>query len=172
MNAPLDPRTKRTGSAMLWIAWIGILGGGYWFFSDWSERQANPNRRAEIARQSGKTLELQRNRAGHYVVDGKINGHEVEFFLDTGATAVALSLPLARELDLRLGPAVEISTANGLSTGYATRLERIEIGPIQLYDVAALASEGIDRDVILLGMSALKQLEFTQRGDKLTLRVP
>jgi len=33
---------------------------------------------------------LKRNRYGHYVANGSINGSQVEFLLDTGATAVAV----------------------------------------------------------------------------------
>jgi len=55
--------------------------------------------------------------------------------------------------------------------GYRTRLERVRIGPIELRDVAAVATDGMDEAIVLLGMSFLKRVEFAQRGDRLTLRV-
>ena len=37
-------------------------------------------------------------------------------------------------------------------------------------DVAAIVGDGIADDTVLLGMSLLKRVEFTQRGDRLILR--
>jgi aspartyl protease family protein len=101
---------------------------------------------------------------------GKINGEEVSFLLDTGATQVAIPTQVARHLGLQAGAAITISTANGRATAHRTRLERLQLGDIVLTDVEALIAPGMDGDDVLLGMSALKQLEFTQRGGTLMLR--
>ena len=61
----------RGGKIMLGIAWVLILGGLYWYFSDWQTREANPNPASVIDVQRGE-LTLTRNRAGHYVADGEI----------------------------------------------------------------------------------------------------
>ncbi|MEX5354424.1 TIGR02281 family clan AA aspartic protease, partial [Pseudomonas juntendi] len=63
-----------------------------------------------------------------------------------------------------------LSTANGRATGWRTRLDRLQLGDIRLSGVAALIVPGMDGDEVLLGMSALKQLEFTQRDGTLVLR--
>ena len=73
---------------MLLIAWLLIMGGLYWFFSDWNAKQANPNTARVLSLQQGEVT-LARNGAGHYVAEGEINGRRVVFLLDTGATAVA-----------------------------------------------------------------------------------
>lgn len=153
---------------MLVMAWLLVFAGLYWFFSGWNERQFNPN--SEPAVVNGAELVLQRNRGGHYVAPGQINAERVTFLLDTGATQVAIPAGLARKLGLRRGPSVEIQTANGTVSGYQTRLATVQLGPIVERDVAALVTEGLAEDTVLLGMSFLKQLEFTQRGDKLILR--
>ncbi|MCX7198347.1 MAG: retropepsin-like aspartic protease [Proteobacteria bacterium] len=54
--------------------------------------------------------------------------------------------------------------------GYRTRLERVRLGPIELRGIAAVATEGMDDAIVLLGMSFLKRIEFSQRGERLTLR--
>lgn len=154
---------------MLFVAWIALFGGVYAYFHDWNAGQVNPNP-ASILPQSGSEVTLQRNRSGHYVADGQINGAPVTFMLDTGATQVALSMRTARALGLPLGEAIMLRTANGNSTGYRTRLDRVRVGPIEIGDVAAVATDGMDADVVLLGMSFLKRVEFAQRGDQLTLR--
>lgn len=159
----------RSGRFMLAVAWLLILAGIYWYFSGWEAQQVNPNPAAVLRAQQGE-LTLLRNRAGHYVAEGEINGRRVTFLLDTGATAVALSARLARELGLKRGAAVTLQTANGAAVGYETRLDRVRLGPIELRDVGALVGSGMDDETVLLGMSFLKRVEFTQRQDRLILR--
>jgi aspartyl protease family protein len=157
------------GRFMLAVAWLLIFAGIYWYFSDWEARQHNPNPAQVLGAQQGE-LTLIRNRAGHYVAEGEINGRRVTFLLDTGATAVALPAALARELGLKRGAAVTLQTANGPATGFETRLDSVRLGPIEMRGVGALVAEGIDPGTVLLGMTFLKRVEFTQRGDRLTLR--
>lgn len=162
---------RRSGMIMLAIAWVLIIAGLYWFFGSWEAKQINPNTARVLNQQQGE-LTLARNRAGHYVADGEINGRPVTFLLDTGATWVALPTKLAREFGLKQGAAVTLQTANGTSVGYQTRLDRVRLGPIEMRDVGALVSDGMDADTVLLGMNFLKRLEFTQRGGELVLRMP
>ena len=158
-----------SGKFTLVIAWALIMGGLYWYFSEWQATQTNPNTARVLNAQQGE-LKLARNRAGHYVADGEINGRAVTFLLDTGATSVALPLALGRELGLKRGASVTLMTANGPARGYETRLARVRVGPLELTDVSAVMADGIDADMVLLGMSFLKRVEFTQRGDQLILR--
>ncbi len=44
------------------------------------------------------------------------------------------------------------------------------MGNIELRDVPAGIAPGMGMDQVLLGMSFLKHIEFTQRGDTLILR--
>jgi aspartyl protease family protein len=115
-------------------------------------------------------ITLQRNRWGHYVTSGKINGQVVTFMLDTGASDVSVPERLANELGLRRGMEQQYNTANGVITGYRTTIDRISIGDIELHNVrASINPKDTDLD-ILLGMSFLNQLEYTQRGDQLILK--
>ena len=159
---------RRSGVIMLWIAWLLILGGGWWGADRWLLHQANPNQQPALTANGAVVLE--RNRQGHYVATGEINGHKVTFLLDTGATTVALSARLARELDLKRGAAIEMDTANGTAVGFTTRLNSVRLGDIVVREVSAVFSEGMMDDTVLLGMSFLKHLEFTQRGNQLILR--
>ncbi len=91
--------------------------------------------------------------------------------LDTGATDVAIPADLAKRLKLEEGFGVTLSTANGLSQGYRTKkIDRLQLGDIVLRDVRALVAPGLHGDQVLLGMSALNKLEFTQRGGTMLLR--
>ena len=160
---------RSSGLWLMFAAWLAVFGGVYAWFHDWDAAQANPNRAASLPAE-GNEVSLQRNRAGHYVAEGYIDGTAVTFMLDTGATQVALSMRTARALGLPIGEAIQLRTANGDTVGYRTRLDRVRLGPIELRGVAAVATDGMDDAVVLLGMSFLKQVEFAQRGDRLTLR--
>ena len=65
---------------------------------------------------------------------------------------------------------MQFQTANGIARGFAARLDEVALGPIVLQDVQAGITSGMRGNEVLLGMSFLKHIEFTQRGDTLTLR--
>jgi len=162
---------RRAGRVMLVLAWgAGLLLATH-FFGNWEDSQRNPNQTPQSVHGNGFVeVSLASSRQGHYLVNGEIDGQEVTFLLDTGATAVAVPEALARKLGLKRGAPITLSTANGRSTGHRTRLATLRLGDIELRDVAALIAPGMDGDEVLLGMSALQQLEFSQKGGTLVLR--
>lgn len=163
---------KRMGMAMQVLAWVVLLALGAFFFDDLLGKQYNPNQNVQTrsSEEGVREVVLQRNKFGHYVTSGEINGQPVTFILDTGATGVAVPDAVAQRLGLRRGQAFRTQTANGTGTSYAARLDRVSVGGIELQDVRAGITPGLQTDQILLGMSFLKHIEFTQRGDTLTLR--
>jgi aspartyl protease family protein len=94
----------------------------------------------------------------------------VVFLLDTGATNVSVPLHLANSLNLVGGVTYPVQTANGIVQVTQTTIAQLSIGDIQLYNVQANINPADQSDEILLGMSALRQLEFTQKGEWLILR--
>ncbi|MFC4656083.1 MULTISPECIES: retropepsin-like aspartic protease family protein [Rheinheimera] len=163
--------TTKISRLFSWISWLLLLGLLYWFFADYISLQINPNPRLQSqVGQSGEIITiLKRNPSGHYVGTALFNGVEAQFMLDTGATTVAVSEQAAAKLGMSKGRAYPISTANGISTAYDSRLATLQLGDIQLKDIRASISPGLAGTDILLGMSALKQLEFSQQGDELRL---
>ena len=163
---------KRMGLWMLVLAWLMFLVLGTYYFSDLLGRQRNPNQDVQTrgTDNGGREVVLQRNKFGHYVTSGEINGQPVTFLVDTGATGVAIPDAVARRLGLARGRAYPVRTANGSAVSYAARLDRVSIGGIELRNVSAGISPGMQMEEVLLGMSFLKHIEFTQRGDKLILR--
>ncbi|MCK4674645.1 MAG: retroviral-like aspartic protease family protein, partial [Gammaproteobacteria bacterium] len=117
-----------------------------------------------------KEIVLQRNAYGHYVASGTINGYEVIFLLDTGATDVAIPEPLANKIGLLKGREFFVKTANGNTKAYRSQLNSVAIGDIKRYDLNATILTNMTGDEVLLGMSFLKHFEIIQKGRSLTIR--
>ena len=159
------------GKWMVLLAWICGIGLLVMVFSNLLEKQVNPNSEPQSMRVGSQTeVRLKQNKAGHYVTSGYINGKEVVFLVDTGATDVSVPAHLASQLQLTAGRQGLANTANGVIRVAQSRINTLRIGDIVLHDVKANLNPGMQDNHILLGMSVLRQLEFTQRGDWLILR--
>ncbi len=168
---PDNNPNKKAGTTMMILAWVVALALLISFFGDWEKNNYNPNRNPQSQQlQDTNTVVLQRNRYNHYVVNGDINQQKVTFLLDTGATDVSVPESIANEIGLKRGVPQQVGTANGTITVYRTRLNTLRIGDIVLYNVAASINQHMEGVGVLLGMSALKDIEFTQRGEQLTLK--
>ena len=151
---------------------LGIAGLTF-FFDGVLERQQNPNANpaSSLDETGTREVRLQRNRQGHYVSSGLINGHPVTFLLDTGATVVSIPAATANQIGLVRGREGIAMTANGAARVYGTTLDSLQIGNIQLRDVNASIMEQMPEGPVLLGMSALGEIDFRQQGSELTLRL-
>lgn len=109
---------------------------------------------------------------GHFFADGFVNGLPVRFLVDTGATTIALSEDQAKRLGIdyrRRGQPGHASTAGGVVRMYSLNLDKVEVGPITVYNVAAGVVEGAYPREPLLGMSFLGQLNMKREGEQLEL---
>jgi len=101
------------------------------------------------------------SRSGQYHFKGRVNSGYVDFLVDTGASAVALTTADARKAGLRetdLTYNVPISTAGGRNYAARVTLDQVALGGIILRDVDALiVKEGLETS--LLGMTWLGQLQ-------------
>ena len=166
-----DASTKRFGRGMIVAFWILLLVLLTTLFQAYIDEQHNPNSNPQGRIDQGvREVVLERNRAGHYVANGSINGVRVTFLLDTGATDVAVPGALARKLGLPRGSTSTSRTANGMVTSWRTRLDEVTLGPVVLRGVSASILPSMQGMDVLLAMSFLKQLEMVQRGRHLTLR--
>ena len=167
---PLNPEA-RLGKSMILLGWMLMLGLLTLYFNSWLKERENPNRQPSTSSENGiNQLVLERNYQHHYLTDGTINGINVTFLVDTGATTVSIPAHLATRLNLKSGAVEVSSTANGLVETRATIINELKIGTITLYDVRANINPGMRDDEILLGMSALKNIEFTHKNGVLTLK--
>jgi aspartyl protease family protein len=170
MSRP-EEQQRRLGKIMVGAMWLLLLGLLTLFFNDFLDKQHNPNQHiASVQRTGQQEIVLQRNKYGHYVASGMINQQPVVFMLDTGATDISIPHKVALRLGLQPGRAITYQTANGPAINYATQLDTVSLGPITLYKLPASINPNVNHEDVLLGMSFLKHLEFSQKGNILTLR--
>lgn len=163
--------TQRLGKGMLFIFWLMIIGLLTWAFGNWEDHQRNPNTDPiSSVNNEYREVILNSNQQHHYLANGFINGQGVTFLLDTGATDVVIPQTLANKLDLIPGQPKIAHTANGTVRVYATSLNSLQLGSIQLYNVRASINPGMQGNQVLLGMSALRSIDFQQRNGQLILR--
>ena len=107
---------------------------------------------------------------GHFMTQGAINGRTVTFMLDTGATVVALSAADAERIGLvyRNGTPVQISTANGIVTGYRVRLDSVRVGDVDVAGVDAVVSPQ-SMPYVPLGNSFISRFSMRRDSDQMVL---
>lgn len=164
---------RRTGLGMMLLFWMLFLGTGSWWFHGYLESQRNPNAHlVNAVSGEGEPVVLERNRSGHFVATGRINGEPVEFLLDTGATYVAVPGELAERLGLAATGSAWFNTANGRVRGELTTLDEVSLGGFSASQVRGSISPGLDGDTALLGMSFLNRFDIEIRDSRMMLLPP
>lgn len=162
---------SKAGKWMFLLAWVAFLLLATLWFDDLLIKKINPNTQPEsYVTAQGVEVRLKQNSMGHYVTTGTINGRSVVFLLDTGATNVSIPAHLGEHLSLRPGRRVPVSTANGSIVVRTTSIDTLSVGDLALQNVSGHLNPGLQGNEILLGMSALKNLEMIQRDGWLILR--
>lgn len=110
---------------------------------------------------------VRKNAFNAYWLRGSVNGISVPMVVDTGASFVAIPLPLARQLGLRCYSQVAMSTANGITQNCKSVVRSVQVGPMVLPDVDVVIMDNLN--VVLLGQSALGRLKVEQAGGEIRL---
>ena len=117
-------------------------------------------------------ITLRETQNGMYAINAKINGVDLPFIIDTGATSVSMDAALAQQAGIafRNGTAGWSNTANGPVRSWRVRLDSVAVGPITLYGIDATVREGPGTGGVgLLGMTFLNRVELQREGQSLTL---
>lgn len=150
-------------TARMAFAWIGIFGVAFALFAFRGEFTSIGARlKSEALGEapavvSGSTLRIAKRDDGHFWVDGKVNGLEARFLIDSGATTTTVSADLAAAAGLERGMRGNVvSTANGDVFMPLVTAGLIEIGPIRRADksVNINPNDGVN----VLGMDFLSDL--------------
>ena len=108
----------------------------------------------------GSPAEVVKSPDGHYWADANVNGKAVHLLVDTGATAVALTLDDAKRLGFQpasLDYAYSVTTANGPARAAKVTLASVSVAGAEISNVDALViDKGLQTS--LLGMTYLGRL--------------
>lgn len=122
--------------------------------------QVLDERRAESTGvQEGGELRIRQSLDGHFWVEAALNGENVRFLIDSGATTTSISADTARRagIEARGGIPAVVQTANGLVSVDRGRAETLQVGHIQRENLAVHISEAFG-DMNVLGMNFLSSL--------------
>lgn len=119
---------------------------------------------------TGNQIVLTAGPGGHFVTAGAINGRQVRFMVDTGATLIGLSQSEADRigLDYKNGPQGYVQTANGPVLMRRAMLASVRINDVQVYNVEAMVTPSAMNHV-LLGNSFLTRFQMRRENDRMTL---
>jgi aspartyl protease family protein len=122
---------------------------------------------------SQTSLSIAPDDIGQYRAQGSINGHMVDFLVDTGASLVAISERTAKQLGIRFADSPErapVVTAQGQVNSYLVDLDSLTIGGIQTHHIRAAVIPGDYPLEVLLGMSFLRKVKMDQQAGVLVLK--
>ena len=135
-----------------------------------SQKQAEQKPKVPLG---SRKISLYKSYNGHYQAQVDVDGINIGFLVDTGASAVALRQSDAAKIGIRPGPKdykTPISTANGITYAATVNLKRVELGPIVVENVKALVlPDSALGSTNLLGMSFLDQVNWSQKSGNLVL---
>jgi aspartyl protease family protein len=95
---------------------------------------------------------------GHFWVTARVNGQDVRFMVDSGASVTTVSKNAAQAADIPITfRRVMVNTANGQAWVTKSHAETLQIGPIERSDFPVNVNE--TQDLNLLGMNFLSSLE-------------
>lgn len=140
------------------LIWALIFVGGIVVVGSWDDIRsaALP---PQVAYSEDGTIEIPKSMDGHFYVTATINGAEIEFVVDTGASDLVLSQQDAARAGFNLetldffGRAM---TANGEVKTAPVRLDTVALGPHIDRNIRARVNGG-DLGISLLGMSYLNR---------------
>lgn len=166
-----EPNTiQKMGKSMAVLTWISFFILVGLFFHEQLESQRNPNQLLQEG--TFQQVSLKRNRAGHYIAPGYLNGVQVEFLLDSGATWLSIPERIATQAGLAKQQKTWVSTANGRIQVFRTVVSEVRLGGLAQQNVEGLINPAEQGQVVLLGMNFLKHYRWEQSGDTLVLSVP
>ncbi|MDA5555888.1 retropepsin-like aspartic protease family protein [Shimia sp. MMG029] len=151
--------------------WVLIFLGAIAVAGMWDDIRTSV-RPMQTVLEDGNRIEIPRSSDGHYHATLSLNGADVAFIVDTGASEIVLSKEDARRAGLdpdNLAYWGRAMTANGEVRIAPVWIEEISLGGFTDRDVRATVNEG-EMPQSLLGMSYLQRFEqITIAGNRLIL---
>lgn len=144
------------------LAWIAIFAAGFVLFTfrdnyGWVAQRL----RAEALGtpvQQGRETRIPMAIDGHFWVQGKVNGQDVKFLIDSGATVTTIDLQTAQRAGVHMSKRADefVRTGNGTIRVRSGRADNLRVGGIERSDVGVQIADNDDLNV--LGMNFLSSL--------------
>jgi len=116
-------------------------------------------------------LVIERAHDGHFYVPGAVNGRDVKFMVDTGASLVSVSEAFAEKAAIRGGSPATFHTANGDRSGRIAEGVSVAVGPMRVTNVKVGVGLSLgDENDALLGQSFLSKFDISMSKTQMVLR--
>lgn len=159
LMARREPLAKMVTMA---LAWIVIFAAGFVLFTFRDDFGYLAQRlKAEAIGtpvSEGRETRIPMAIDGHFWVHAQLNGRDVKFLVDSGATMTTIDRETANEAGVRVSPKADefVRTGNGIIRVSSGRARDLSVGNIDRHDVGLQVAENDDLNV--LGMNYLSSL--------------
>ena len=144
------------------LAWIAIFGAGFVLFTfrdnfGWVAQRLKAEAIGTPVEQGTETR-IPMAIDGHFWVNAKVNGRDVKFLVDSGATMTTIDRETAMLAGVPVSaqPDQYVRTGNGVIRVSSGRVGDLEVGGIKRQDVGVQVADNDDLNV--LGMNFLSSL--------------
>jgi len=158
------PLSVDLGRSMYLITWLLAFFLFFLFF--YYYKNASPPEYSV----KGGLLSIPVDSSGHFRIKGSINGQEIIFLIDTGATIVGIPQNIAKDLQLPSLYPITMKTAAGDVSGSLTRLNQLQFGNFTLNNVKAAIVADTASQEVLLGMNVLSDFVILQENNQLIIK--
>ena len=144
------------------LAWVAMFAAGFVLFTfrdnlGWVAQRLKSEAVGTPIEQ-GRETRVPMAIDGHFWVSGKVNGKDVKFLVDSGATMTTLDRESARLAGVSVSPRADqfVRTGNGIIRVASGRAAELQVGGITRRDVGVQVVDNDDMNV--LGMNFLSSL--------------
>lgn len=159
LMARREPAAKMLTMA---LAWVAIFAAGFVLFTfrdnfGWVAQRLKAEAIGSPVQQ-GRETRIPMAIDGHFWVDAKVNGKDVKFLVDSGATMTTIDRDTAKAAGIEVGNHRDqfVRTGNGIIRVSSAKAEEMDIGGIKRSDVSVQIADNDDLNV--LGMNFLSSL--------------
>jgi aspartyl protease family protein len=162
MGALMSRREPAAKMLTMALAWVAIFAGGFILFTfrdnlGWVAQRLKAEAVGTPVTE-GKETRIPMAIDGHFWVDARLNGHDVRFLVDSGATTTTVDRNTAKLVGIEISPRRDqyVRTGNGVIRVASGRADELTIGSITRRDIALEIADNDDLNV--LGMNYLSSL--------------
>ena len=157
--------TRREPAARMFtfgLAWIGVFASGFILFAfrdnlGWVAQRLRAEADGTPVSQ-GREMRIPMAIDGHVWVRASLNGHDVKFLVDSGATTTTIDRDTAEAAGVQVSTRRDqyVRTGNGIIRVASGRANDLTVGTITRHDVLVEVADNDDLNV--LGMNYLSSL--------------